>query len=88
MDSGWALTEPIVQAGVASPASPPARAVQTPRLQIGGRDAPVTFAGLAPGFAGVYQVNAVVPAGVAPGIQNLAWRGTDGAVSYSSIAVK
>ena len=30
-------------------------------------DAPVSFAGLAPGLAGLYQINAVIPAGVAPG---------------------
>jgi len=34
-------------------------------VTIGGLAAPVTFAGLAPGLAGVYQVNAQVPAGVA-----------------------
>jgi len=33
-------------------------------VTIGGLAAPVTFAGLAPGLAGVYQVNAQVPAGV------------------------
>jgi uncharacterized protein (TIGR03437 family) len=85
---GLGVTDPVVEAGLASPSSPPARAVQTPRLQIGGRDAVVTFAGLAPGFAGVYQVNAAVPPGLAPGIQSLAWRGPDGAASYSSVAVK
>jgi uncharacterized protein (TIGR03437 family) len=83
---GLGVTDPVVEAGVASPSSPPARAVQTPRLQIGGRDAVVTFAGLAPGFAGLYQVNAVVPSGLAPGIQALVW--PDGAVSYSAVAVK
>ena len=87
---GLGVTEPVVEAGLASPSSPPARAVQTPRLEIGGRGAVVTFAGLAPGYAGVYQVNAIVPAGLAPGIQNLTWRGAkfSGAVSYSSVAVK
>lgn len=80
---GLGVTDPVVEAGIASPSSPPARAVQAPRLQIGGRDAVVTFAGLAPGFAG-----AIVPAGLAPGIQYLAWPGPYGAVSYSAVVVK
>jgi uncharacterized protein (TIGR03437 family) len=38
-------------------------------LTIGGVDAKVVFAGLTPGLTGLYQVNAVVPPGVAPGSQ-------------------
>ena len=34
---------------------------------IGGVDASVSFAGLAPGFVGLYQVNAMVPGGVVAG---------------------
>ncbi len=35
---------------------------------LNGQELPVAFAGLAPGFAGVYQVNLVVPAQIAPGL--------------------
>ena len=35
--------------------------------RIGGRAATVQFAGLAPGFVGLYQVNVQIPVGVTPG---------------------
>jgi minor extracellular serine protease Vpr len=38
---------------------------------IGGANAAVSFSGLAPGFVGLYQVNAVVPAGLASGNQSV-----------------
>ena len=44
-----------------------ARTVDLVNVTIGGVPAQVDFSGLAPGFAGLYQVNAVVPAGVTPG---------------------
>ena len=36
------------------------------RVQIGGYNATITYAGEAPGFAGLLQVNAIVPGGFAP----------------------
>ena len=36
-------------------------------MTIGGVPASVSFSGLAPGFVGLYQVNAQVPAGLAAG---------------------
>ncbi|HEX3744069.1 MAG TPA: S8 family serine peptidase [Bryobacteraceae bacterium] len=41
----------------------------TPTITIGGQPATVGFSGLAPGFADLYQVNAMVPAGIATGMQ-------------------
>jgi uncharacterized protein (TIGR03437 family) len=39
----------------------------TPTVTIGGLMAVVSYSGLAPDFAGLYQVNAIVPSGVVPG---------------------
>jgi uncharacterized protein (TIGR03437 family) len=43
--------------------------VNKPVVTIGGADARVDFSGLAPGFVGLYQINAVVPSGLASGDQ-------------------
>jgi uncharacterized protein (TIGR03437 family) len=53
--------------GAIAPDSPLSSTVTKPIVTIGGLAAGVTFAGLAPGFVGLYQVNAGVPAGVSPG---------------------
>jgi len=43
--------------------------VAPPLITIGGQPAAVSFSGLAPGFADLYQVNATVPAGIGTGQQ-------------------
>ena len=43
--------------------------MNAPTVTIGGANAPVSFSGLAPGYVGLYQVNAQVPSGLAAGNQ-------------------
>jgi uncharacterized protein (TIGR03437 family) len=54
--------------GAAAPGDPPAISLTIPRVTIGGAPTSVQFSGLAPGFAGLYQVNTVVPAAAAKGV--------------------
>jgi uncharacterized protein (TIGR03437 family) len=64
--TGLGAVNPPVAAGSAAPGSPPSKTVNAVTATIGGKNASVKFAGLSPGTA-VYQVNVVVPSGVAPG---------------------
>ncbi len=59
--SGLGVTNPPTPTGPAAKAAPPAA---TPTLTVGGQNASITSAVLAPGFAGLYQVAFKVPAGV------------------------
>jgi len=67
--TGLGEVSPSIVAGAAAPLSPLFNTVNTVTATMGGIAASVQFAGLTPGFAGLYQVNAVVPAGIAPGNQ-------------------
>jgi uncharacterized protein (TIGR03437 family) len=65
--TGFGAVVPSVESGAAGPANPLASAVSSVSVQIGGRESTVSFAGLAPGFAGLYQINVRVPPDATPG---------------------
>jgi len=65
--SGLGLVNAELNAADASPTSPLAETVEPVTILIGGASANVVFAGLTPGFAGLFQVNVPVSAEVATG---------------------
>jgi uncharacterized protein (TIGR03437 family) len=62
---GSVTNQPATGAG--APALPFAETTAMPVVRVGGIPAPVTFSGLAPGFVGLNQANAIVPAGLQTG---------------------
>jgi uncharacterized protein (TIGR03437 family) len=70
--TGLGAVNPAVAAGQVTPNSPISTIVKTDiAASIGGVPAVVTFAGLAPGLRGYYQVNLQVPQGAPSGAQEL-----------------
>lgn len=66
--TGLGATTPSVATGNPAPAVPPLAEVNIrPTATIGGVNAEVVFAGLAPGFVGLYQVNVRILSGTAAG---------------------
>jgi uncharacterized protein (TIGR03437 family) len=64
---GLGDVDPVIESGQQTPVSPLRRVVAPVSVTIGGQEASVVFAGLTPGLAGLYQINAVTPPGIAPG---------------------
>jgi uncharacterized protein (TIGR03437 family) len=61
---GLGTTIPPIPEGSAAPLMPLAKTTVQPVVRIAGQSAVVDFSGLVPGYAGLYQVNAVLPAGI------------------------
>jgi uncharacterized protein (TIGR03437 family) len=66
--TGLGATNPSVPTGFTTPAAQ-IPTVATVTATIGGKAAPVVYAGLAPGYVGAYQINLTVPAGLSTGDQ-------------------
>ena len=64
--AGLGPVDPPVAAGSAASLTQLSNTVNPVTVTIGGQSAQVIFGGLAPGFAGLYQVNAIVPSGITP----------------------
>ena len=66
--SGQGALDPPLATGELAPAEGLILATEPVRVTIDGEEAIVTFFGMAPGFAGLVQINVVVPAGAASGL--------------------
>ena len=64
--TGLGAVTPPVPEGVPAPSQPLSQTGGV-SVSIGGQLAAVSFAGLSPGYAGLYQINAVVPSGIVTG---------------------
>lgn len=80
--TGGGLTTPVVADGATAPALG-APMQTTPSVRIGGVAATVEYAGLAPGFIGLYQLNVAVPSNSPSGQVPLILSSGVGNVSYN-----
>ena len=69
--TGQGAVSPPVSTGMAAPPSPLSYVVAATTATIDGAPASVAFAGLAPGFVGLCQVNVGIPSGLPAGEHNL-----------------
>jgi uncharacterized protein (TIGR03437 family) len=67
--TGLGDTNPRTVSGFPATASPLLWAIDKVTLTVGGVNVPVSFYGLTPGLAGLFQVNATLPTGIAPSPQ-------------------
>jgi uncharacterized protein (TIGR03437 family) len=65
--TGLGAVNPSGTTGAAATSKPLQTTTLQPTVTIGGQTAQVLFSGLAPGAAGLYQVNVTIPTGVTPG---------------------
>jgi uncharacterized protein (TIGR03437 family) len=83
--TGLGATNPVIQDGSAGPAS--SQTNNAIQVFIGGLQATVSYSGLAPQLAGLYQVNFTVPSGLTAGDNSLEIVGPDSDAAEALIPV-
>ncbi len=66
--TGLGQTNPAGLTGYPAPGSPLSSALSAASVTLGGMNLPVSYAGLAPGEVGVYQINVIVPGNIPTGL--------------------
>ncbi len=85
--SGLGTVFPAILDGVGAPSNPPSTTSNTFTADISGTTANIAFQGLAPGFAGLYQVNIQIPTGLTAGDNSLDIGGPDSYASEAFISI-
>ena len=85
--TGLGTVSPAIADGAAGPTSPLSQTVNSISVSVAGSGATITYAGLAPQLAGLYQINFQVPAAVPSGNQTLKIDGPDSSTVESLLPV-
>jgi uncharacterized protein (TIGR03437 family) len=85
--TGLGAVNPTIADGAAGPSDTLSQATAKITATIGGTAATVSYAGLAPQLAGLYQINLTIPTGVTAGDQNLDIAGPDAYTGECLIAI-
>jgi uncharacterized protein (TIGR03437 family) len=86
--TGLGAVNPPVADGAAAPSAEPlARSTGDLRVTVGGRTAAVLYQGLAPGLAGLYQLNVQIPSSLPAGSHSLSVQTLEGFTDMVSVRV-